>query len=299
MISGNVPKHLVAGARTGFLTSLREKEYPWQQVAMQVGIGEAAVDLVDLGAAPMPTNSKSGITVQDFIEKTIEVKPVDWDITVYITQNAIDDDQTASLERKVKSAGDNFQKHINARVFTVLNGGDGTTYGLCYDGQEFFDLDHVDAGGQYQTNQDNEYALVLSPDAFETVWVAAQGTLDDQGQYTQYTYDLLVVPPALFREARQITANREDAGTANRAINPWMGLMKAPLVSPYLDSTAWHLVASSEPIKPLLVVMRKQPHLQAAWFDPRQPDGGRHYFKFFARYEVYYGDWRLAYQGNT
>jgi hypothetical protein len=45
--------------------------------------------------------------------------------------------------------------------------------------------------------------------------------------------------------------------------------------------------------------MKEQPYLQEQWFDPDQKDGGHHYFKFYARYEVFYGDWRLAYQGNT
>jgi phage major head subunit gpT-like protein len=96
-----------------------------------------------------------------------------------------------------------------------------------------------------------------------------------------------------------ITGNMQAMDTANREENPFSGLLKAPISSPELDTTAWYLIASSEQHKPLIVAMREQPHLQHAWFDPTQPDGGRHYFKFFARYEVFYGDWRLAYQGNT
>ena len=87
--------------------------------------------------------------------------------------------------------------------------------------------------------------------------------------------------------------------TANREENPFSGLMKPPLVSPELDTTAWYLIASGEAHKPLIVAMKEQPGLQHAWFDPQTPDGGRHYFKFYARYDVFYGDWRLAKQGNT
>lgn len=299
MISGNVPKHLVVGARTGFLTAMRARPYPWMQVAMQLNMGQVSVDLVDLGAAPMPTNSKSGITVQDMIERTKPVAPEDWDITVYISQNAINDDQTGNLDRKVRGAGENFNKHINKRCFEVLNGGDGTTYDLCYDGQEFFDSDHVDDGAHYQTAQDNEYALALSIDNFETVWVAAQATREDQGEYTQFEYDLLVCHPTQWRLAHQIYDNEWAYDTANRELNPYKGMIKVPVTSNYLDTSAWYLVASSESAKPLILAMREQPHLQATWFDPKAPDGGRYYFKFFARYEVHYGDWRLAYQGNT
>jgi phage major head subunit gpT-like protein len=276
---------------------MRAKSYPWQQVASTLNMDARSIDLVDLGAAPMPVNDAA--VVQDHIEKTIQVTPKEWNISVWISDSAIKDDQTGQLETKVRAAGDNFQKHINKRVFQVLNAGDGTTYGSAYDGQDFFDSDHVDKGASYTTNQDNEGALALSLDNFNTSWIAARKFRDDQGEFTDYDYDLVVVPPDLWSVAMNITGNMQAMDTANREENPFSGLLKPPISSPELDTTAWFLIASSEQHKPLIVAMREQPHLQHAWFDPQQPDGGRHYFKFFARYEVFYGDWRLAYQGNT
>jgi phage major head subunit gpT-like protein len=274
-------------------------QMPWQQLAMQVNMDEKAIDLVDLGAVPMPVERKGPFTLQDMIEKTIEITPRDWDITIGISYNAVQDDQTGDLLRKARNATRNFQRHINNRVFTVLNGGDGTTYGLCYDGQEFFDTDHVDAGAAYQTNQDNEYDLALSIDNFETVWVAAQGFKDDQGEEMGYNYDLLVVSPGNFREAQNIIKNEWAHDTANREINPFQGILKPPVTSPKLDSSAWFLIASSEEIKPLIVAMREQPGLQTAWFDPVAGSGGMYYFKFYGRYDVFYGDWRLAVMGDS
>jgi phage major head subunit gpT-like protein len=244
----------------------------------------------------MPTQNPQ--VVQDHIEKSITVKPQNWYMTVWISQNAIDDDQTDSLERKARQAGKNFDKHINNRVFTVLNGGDSATYGTCYDGQHFFDNDHVDEGAHYQTNQDNEFTLALSLDNFETVEVAAQKFVDDQGEYANYNYDLLVCAPDLKRTAFQIVGNPEAYDTANNEKNPYSGDYDL-LTSPQLDSTAWYLAASSEEIKPILIAMRKSPTLNAMWFDPQQDDGGIYYWQWHARYEMYYGDWRLAVQGNT
>lgn len=297
MIGGNVPKHLVIGARTGFLTAMAATPMPWQRVAQVINMTAKSHDLVDLGAAPMPTKDLGQI-VQDYIEKSITVTPEDWSLTVHVSQNAIDDDQTGTLERKVQSAGGNFQKHLNKRVFEVLNGGDGSTYGACYDGVDFFDDDHSDAGADYQTNQDNENALALSVDNFETVYVAAQQFRDDRGEYTNYLYDLVTCHPSLERVAAQIVGNPQAYDTANREANPYSGSF-GYITSAYLDTTAWHVIASKEPIKPVLVAMRKQPALLSAWFDPVQPEGGFYYFKYFARYEMYYGDWRLAIQGNT
>lgn len=295
--SGNVPQHLVVGARTGFLTALKTSIQPWGRIASVINMPSRSMDLVDLGAAPMPVEDLSS-TFQDMIERSLTVKPRDWNLMVWISKNSVDDDQTGTLLAKVRAAGANFQRHLNNRVFTVLDAGDSQTYGACYDGQDFFDSDHVDKGAAYTTNQNNEGALALSIDNFETTLVAAQGFKDDQGEETNYNYDLIVTSPTLRRIASQIVGNPQAYDTANRETNPYAGQYDL-IVSPKMSSTAWVLIASNEATKPLGVVMREQPNLQDAWFDPLSRDGGRYCFKFFARYDVVYLDWRLAYLGNT
>ena len=209
------------------------------------------------------------------------------------------DDQTGQLERKVRSAGDNFQRWINNQVFKALNDGDATTnFGAGYDGLAFFSGSHVDKGADYQTAQDNVSALVLSIDNFETVKVASRKFVDDRGEVVDYDYNILVVSPELERTAAQICKNADAYDTGNREMNPYAGVTSY-IVSAKLDSTAWILAAGNESAKPILIGQRKAPELQSAWFDPNGPDGGMNYFKFFARYVFAYGDWRLAHMGNS
>lgn len=297
-ISSSVPYHLVAGARAGFLQAFEAATPMWQRIAQRVDLGTKSTDLVDLGAAPMPKNSKSGITMQDFVEKRIAVTPDDWDITVHISKNAVKDDVTGTLDQRVRSAGERFNQHFDKLCFSALNAGDATTYGLCYDGLYLFSNSHVDKQATYTTVQDNLNGLGLTLTNFNTVWTAAMNFKDDQGEPARYNYDLLVVPPALALSAAQITANAEDATTGNRAINPFNGQIDY-IVSQDFDATAWVLVASGHVIKPVLLVMREGPHLDETWVEPERPDGGWYMFKFAARYNVFYGDWRLAVMGNT
>lgn len=294
-ISGNVPQHLVVGARSGFLASMKGDNFPWQRIAEVITIGAKSVDLVDLGGAPMPVEDRGGGPLQDFVERALTVRPRSWDITVGISHNAVSDDQTGTLLRKVQGAAENFQRHMNKIVFQALDGGDGTTYGKAYDGLSFFNDAHLNGpAGTY----DNNFALALSLDNFATNMALAKLFTDESGEYTDYNYDLLIVPPALERTAAQITGNSEDYSTANRAVNPWSGRLSY-IVSPYMGSAAWSVVASNESSKPLAIVMREQPSLQDSWFDPLAKDGGMYYFKFFARYNVAYGDPRLAFLGNS
>lgn len=297
MISGNVPQHLVVGARTGFLTSLKTTPFPWQRIASVIPMAARSMDLVDLGAAPMPVEDAAP-QIQDMIERKLTVKPRDWNLIVWLSKNAAEDDQTGTLMTKVRNAGSNFQRAINNRVFSALDAGDGSTYGLCYDGSDFFDNDHIDKGAQYQTAQDNESATALSIDGFETELIIAQNFKDDQGEVTDYNYDLIVTSPTLRRTAWQIANHPEAYDTSNREGNPYAGKFDV-VISPKLSTTAWFIIASNESAKPMGVVMREQPNLQDAWFDPLAVDGGRYYFKFFARYDVVYLDWRLAHMGNS
>jgi hypothetical protein len=276
---------------------LNEKAYSWTQIATQINLTAKSQLLVDLGAAPMPVEDAAP-QLQDFIEKSLTVRPRDWNLIVHISKNAIDDDQTGTLNQRVRSAGRNFQRHLNNLVFTYLDAGDGSTYGLCYDGLSFFNGSHKDKGAAYSTTQDNSDAVTLSLDNFETELVKAQGFRDDQGEFTDYTYDLIVTSPTLARTAYQITSNPEAYDTNYREKNPYTQGIKS-LIHPKMSTTAWIVVASGEATKPLGVVMREQPNLQDAWFDATQPEGGWYYFKFFARYDIVYLDWRLAIMGNT
>lgn len=298
MISGNVPQHLVVAARTGFLTTAVPAVPAYAPIAATIDMTAKSIDLVDLGGAPMPLRNRGRNQAQDYIEKKLTVTALDWDITVWISHNAVQDDQTGELDRKVRSAGDNFQRHIAQQAFQALNDGDATTnFGACYDGKAFFANDHADKGAAYTTAQDNLDGNTLSLANFKTTYVKAQKTRDDQGVFTQYNYDLLVVPPDLQDVAHQICKVPGGSDNTTNA-NTYAGRLNY-IVAPQLDTTAWVLVASNESVKPILIAMRENPNLQSAWFDPTAPDGGRYYFKFYARYNHFYGDWRTAYMGNS
>lgn len=297
--SGEVPYHLLVGARTGFLATAQPTVPIVTPIAETIQMGAKSIDLVDLGGAPMPTRNRGRSQVKQFIEKKMTITPLDWDITVAVSYNAVQDDQTGVLDRKVRAAGANFRLDMAQKAFQALNDGDAATnFGNAYDGTTFYANSHVDNGAAYTTAQDNLDSLALSLTNFETVRVKAMNARDDQGNFTDYNYDLLVVSPVDERAAAQIATNKEDSTTANRATNPYAGKLNY-IVSTQFDSGAWVLASSSAPVKPILIAIRENPSLQAAWFDPNAADGGSYYFKFYARYNHFYGDWRLAWMGKS
>ncbi|GAG99712.1 unnamed protein product, partial [marine sediment metagenome] len=231
-------------------------------------------------------------------ERNLTVEPLDWDITVGLSYNASKDDQTGTLDTRVRGAGENFRKHIAKLFFDALDKGDAvTTYGACYDGLSFFNDAHIDPGADYQTGQDNNLALPLTLSNFKTVRSAARTFLDDRGEPVDFMHNLIVCHPDEEYEAAQIADNSTDYETTDRANNPWAG-KTTYIESPYITSGEWHYVAAQYTQKPVYIAMREQPALQSAWFDPNAGDGGQFYFKFYGRYDMFYGDWRLAIKGT-
>ncbi len=293
---GTLPKHLEVAARTGVLGSPARDDMPYRRVADEVDLTAKSTTLVDLGGMALPTrNAKQ---VDTMIEKSKTVEPEDWYLTLHISQNAIDDDQTGTVERNFQNLTPAFQRHIDDRVFTLLDAGDATTYGTGVDGLALFSASHVYTGAAYQTVQDNVSALALSLTNFNTVWVAASQHRDDQGNYYNYIFNLLVCNPSNNIIAANITGNPQDYSTGNRANNPYSGRIDY-IVKPQIGSAAWMIIASSEPTKPMFVAIRKRPALNDMWFNAQDGDGGVWYFQYHARYVVDYGDPLLAAMGQT
>src|SRR3990172_2382205 len=296
---GSLPKHLEVAARTGVLGSPARDDMPYLRVADEIDLTAKSTTLVDLGGMPAP--SRNAKQVDTLIEKSKTVTPEDWYLTLHISQNAIDDDQTGSLERNFQNLTPAFQRHIDARVFTLLDAADGTTYGTGVDGLALFSGSHIYTGAAYQTVQDNVSALSLSVAGlanFNTVWTAASQHRDDQGNYYGYVFNLLVVNPVLNVDAANITGNPQDYSTGNRANNPYSGKIDY-IVKPQMNTTAWVIVASSEQTKPMFVAIRKRPALNDMWFNAQDGDGGMWYFQYHGRYVVDYGDWALIAMGQT
>ena len=317
----DVLAHLERGMRVGFLKG--SKAYtPLRAPFTKETTSDGAFETyTDMGALPWPeeisgqsgaqgTDGRTGgqvvgglleggsVTVLGGNERSMTVFNRGFDIAIGIFHDAINDNKVGSLESWALGAGSRFEMHKDFLAFDALNSGAATTYGYGYDGLVMFSASHVDPGAQYTTVQSNVNTSALSIDNFETVSLAASKYLDDRGKYAGLSPDLLVHAVDLKRVATQITDNPMAYDTANREINPYEGdIRRLSAPGGWLDTTCWILVVSNLPQKPLNLQIRQAPMLY--YWDDQTQAGGVRYYKWYARYEVFYGDWRLASQGNT
>lgn len=318
----NFPAHLEYGIRVGFLNGRKDYKSLRNMFVRQTSSSGAFELYGDLGSVPWPvlnagkqgsggTDARTGapvagrinaggpITIWGTEERSLQINNLDWEIAFAIELNALSDNRLGDFEAWSNAMGSRFEQHLDYLAFNALNSGEATTnYGAGYDGLSFFNNSHVDPGAVYTTGQDNLYALTLSLDNFDSVVVAGSNLRDGQGQPAGLSHTLLITSPTNRLLAHNITQNTMSYDTANRESNAYAGMTTA-LIAPggYLDSTAWYVVDTSTSRRPLILQMRQEPTL-VTWDDYSQ-GGGIRYFKWHARYNIGYGDWRLCMQGNT
>lgn len=116
----------------------------WPLVAMEVGSEGRSVDYKWLGAFPMMREWVGDRLIKSLAGFHYELVNKDFEATVEVDRDDIDDDQIGVYTPIVQGLGDAAKKHPDVLVFQLLAAGFST---LCYDGQYFFDTDHPVGSG--------------------------------------------------------------------------------------------------------------------------------------------------------
>ncbi|WP_250380546.1 Mu-like prophage major head subunit gpT family protein, partial [Escherichia coli] len=171
---------------------------------------------------------------------------------------------------------------------------------LCYDGQPFFDTDHL-SGGKSVSNKGTKKLAVTSLAAAKASYGAARTAMrslkDDEGASLKIRPTILVVPPALEDDANYLmTADRFPDNTPN----PYKGTAEVLVVPELTSDTAWFLLDTSKPVKPLIYQERKKPVFveQTDYNADNVFMRKKFIFGAEARANGGYGFWQMAY-GST
>ncbi len=217
------------------------------------------------------------------------IKNRDWESTVAIDRNDIEDDRYGVYKPLVASMAEAAKYHPDELLYELLLGG---FTGLCYDGLPFFTAAHpYGLDGAIQSNlghgilASNSYALARSQ---------MMSLKDDQGKILNIVPDLLAVPPQLEEVGRILLHNDLIDATSNQ----WKGSAEL-LVVPGLSAspTAWYLLDSKKAVKALVFQQRKAPVVTMI----NRPDEDSVFMKKEYKFGVDsrdnagYGLWQLAY----
>lgn len=234
-----------------------------------------------------------------------ELKNRDWEQSLEFQKNDIDDDRMGSFKPKTEALAEEAVFHPDELLFEVMNAAGSS---VCYDGQYFFDTDHVWGDSGTQSNivpQDIATAAEPTPAEFRNSFHAALirmlGFKNDQGKpfmrpRIQKLGNLVAVVPLNMYEAAGKAFDQQyvTGGESNYVI-------ERPTIIPSVysgdtefggSSTNWQLYYTGGRIKPFMFQARKPLQFQMKGADDIEESILK--AMTWARYNVGYGMWAFA-----
>lgn len=279
--------------RVLFLLTFGDVAPKWPLIAMEAPSENAAEKYQWLGDVPgmkewVDTKALEQLRGFDF---TISNK--DWEATLQVDRNHIEDDQLGMYKPRIMELATEAKRHPDELVSNLIKNGAAT---LCYDGQFFFDTDHVEGASGSQSNKLTGTGTTVAQVTadFRAARAAMWKYKNDQGKpwLRGEPKFLVVCPPDLqgvFEELLNATTIANTTNVLKGAADLW--------VNPYLsDVNDWVLAHVGAPIKPFIHQVRKRPDFVAL----DQPTAENVFLrkKFLygveGRYNAGYGLWQYA-----
>ena len=272
---------------TLFNKAFEEQKPQYQQIATVTPSTTDTETYAWLGDIPGMREWIGDREIQNLSGSDYSIKNKDFELTVGVPRNAIEDDKLGLYNPSVQMLGQSAALHPDELVFALLPAGFTTK---CYDGKNFFATDHKVG----KNDVSNKGTLKLSMAAYIAARAAIMSLMNSKGRALGLVPDTLVVPPALEATARDILIADQINGTKNT-----MQGTATPVVVPQLagHDTAWYLLCTKRPIKPIIFQQRKAPKFIAK---TSETDDN----VFFAKQYIYgvdyrgaagYGFWQMAY----
>lgn len=139
VITADLLRNLFVGFKTSFQAGFAGVEAQWPQIATEVTSTGAAEDYGWLGDWPEIREWLGDRVLRELGAHTYSIKNKDFESTVRVPRNSIQDDQLGIFKPMFEGLGGKVKLFPDRLVFALLALGATTK---CYDGQYFFDTDH-------------------------------------------------------------------------------------------------------------------------------------------------------------
>lgn len=294
---------LFTGLKTIFNNTLTAMPGTWQATAMEVPSTGDGEDYAWLSRFPKMRKWVGDKFVKALAAGKFYKKNEDWETTIAVKRNDIEDDKTGIYRTQAMSAGESAGELRDIIVDDLKN---NAFTAECMDGQNFYDTDHPQTNSDGVTSSvSNKGTAVLKCDtkanaiaSYGAARAAIMAFKDSEGMPLRLVPDVLEVGPALEATARTLC---EAEKLDDNAPNPYKGTAKV-LVNPALTSTTqWMLhVTNKQSVKPFIIQMRKAPVFVQQVSAENDDVFNRAEYKFGAeaRATGVYGFWQLSY-GST
>lgn len=282
--------------KTTFNKAFEAAEANWPKIAMLVPSTSSSNDYKWLSLFPKMREWIGEKAVKSLAAFKYEIFNKDYEATVAVKRNDIEDDNLGIYGPVAQDAGFSAKQWPDELVIALVNNGFAA---LCYDGQYFFDADHP--VGDPAASVSNKGTAKLKFDtlanaqaSYGAARTAVRKMKDDEGRPLNLVPNVLLVPPALEDTANALMTNdRLEDGKPN----PYKGTATVVVDARLSSDTAWFLLVTSRPVKPFLFQQRKAPAFvqQTDMSSDDVFNKGEYKYGAEARGNAGYGLWQMAY----
>lgn len=232
----------------------------WADVAMEVPSNGASNTYAWIEKFPKLRKWLGDKTVDQLKGHAYTIVNNDFEATVEIDRNDIEDDNLGIYKPQAQMAGESSKQWADDLVFAALTGGFTEK---CYDGNTFYATNHEVGEGKSKKLVSNRLNVPLKIDtlaeakaSYGTARTMLRSVKDNEGRPLNLTPSVLVVPFALEDTANALmTVDRLEDGKPN----PYKGTAKVLAVGWLKTDTEWHLLDASKAVKPIIFQPRKKP----------------------------------------
>ena len=269
----------------------------WEKTTMKVPSGGSQNDYAWLSRFPKMRKWLGDKVIKQLAAFKYAIVNDDWEATVEVDRNDIDDDNIGTYAPQAQEAGFS-AKQLPDEIDAELK--NNAFANECYDGQYFYDEDHAVAGASVSNRGTAALSAATTAGAaasYGAARLAIMSFRDDEGRPLGLIPDLLEAPPALEATAKLLLENDK---LTDQSPNPYKGTATL-LVNPRLtSSTAWFLHVTNRPLKPYIYQERKSPVFVQQTGEETDNVFMRKKFRFGAEARAAggYGLWQMSY-GST
>lgn len=275
---------------TLFNKTLSETKTFWDKIATRVPSSTGEESYKWLGDIPKMREWIGDKQIQNLSAHDYTIKNKDFELTVNVKRNDIEDDRIGLYSPMIQTVAQSAATFADDLVFGVLKAGFSEK---CFDKQPFYSKEHK-IGKKSAANTGTKKLTVESYADARSIMMSYT---DEHGRPLRLVPNLLLVPPALESRAREILL----ADQINGSTNTYKGTAELHVVPELADEpTAWHLLCTTRPIKPVIYQERTAPKFVSL---DKDTDANVFYRAEYvygaeARGNAGYGFWQMAF-GST
>jgi phage major head subunit gpT-like protein len=197
--------------------------------------------------------------VNNLSERAYQLANDDWEETVGVPENDIEDDNLGHYALVFQQMGMAVSQLADQQLTLLKENGHDTAYAAAigYDGLPFYSASHVIGGAAPATQSNYRTNKPLTHDNYQEARAAFMQTKGFDGEVFALIPDVLEVPPALEKTGKQIL-NAEMVSDGSVAVTNVNRGSAELVVNPRLtDATDWYLHYTGGALKPFIHQMRR------------------------------------------